>query len=278
MPGMGILGTTGVAIGATLLSKFLTAKTWTLFNTENNKRLEGQFPHEGLSREVGAHWEEINALTRERPILQFITGEVETLEMSSRFFRRDITDDTVNEKISTLISWTKKDPRFGRPPILQLMVGDGEAVNMRVILKSLSRVQYAKPDFQGQLRMVTFQMTLWNYTEFAITDQLQKDTRYHRTARGQYYELIAKQEYGNPLLGDVIRKSAAQSGKALLSPGDIVKLPSIEGIRSARITQTSVILKGAFGQKDTPQRKRREEIFDEKSQPVDIDINGDWTF
>jgi hypothetical protein len=278
MPGLGVLRSGAVALGATLLGKYLDAKTWTLSNTDTLERLEGQFPHEGLTREVGSHWEEINSLTRENPILQFITGELETVEVQSRFFRRDITDETVNEKITKLIRWTKKDARAGRPPILQIMIGDGSALNLPVILKSLSRVQYAKPDFQGQIRSVSFTMMLWKYTEFSLGDQVARDTRYHRTARGQYYELIAQEEYGNPLLGDIIRKSDAQVGKSSLAPGTIVKLPALEGIRRTRITPTSVILKDAFGQKNTPQRLRRETLLDERSQPVNLDINGDWTF
>ncbi len=275
---LGVLRSGGVALGATLLSKFLEAKTWTLLNLDTREVLKGQFPHEDLSREVGSHWEEINSATRENPIQQFITGELEKVDIQSQFFRRDVTDDTVHEKLRKLISWTKKDKNQGRPPILQFAVGDGTAINMQVILKTLSRVTYSTPDFMGQIRQVAFTMTFWNYVTSNLADELQTDTRYHRTARGQYYELIARIEYGNPLLGDIIRKQPEQVGKPLLSPGDVVKLPAIEGVRSNRITQTSVILKGSYGRKETPQRKRRETLLDQLSQPVELDINGEWTF
>lgn len=273
-----VLRTGGVALGATLISKFLEAKTWTLLNTDTREVIKGQFAHEDLSRDVSSRWEEVNALTRENPILQFIYGELEKLEVQSQFFRRDITDDTVNEKIQKLGSWVKKDKNQGRPPILRFAVGDGTSINLQVILKSLSRISYSRPDFQGQIRQVSFNMTLWSYVTSNLSDELQTSTRYHRTARGQYYELIAQAEYGNPMLGDVIRKQDEQVKSPLLVPGDIVKLPAIEGVRSSRITQTSVILKGAFGNKPTIQRQRREEILDELSQPVTLDINGDWMF
>lgn len=279
--GLGVLKTgalaLGAAVGSTLLNKFLDSRTWTLFNIDSQETIKGQFPHEDMTREVGSSWEEINALTRENPIQQFITGELETCELQAQFFRRDITDDSVNERIHKLISWTKviKDER--RPPLLQFAVGDGSAFNETVILKTLSRVTYSQPDFLGGIRQVTFTMLFWRYVPFTLGDQVSIDTRFHRTARGQYYESIAAAEYGNPLLGDIIRRSDYQTGKPLLIPGDIVKLPAIEGIRNQKVAPSSTVLKGAFN-KNTPQRRRREEILEARSQPTNLDIDGVWTF
>lgn len=279
--GLGVLKSVAAVavgtIGSTLINKLLDNRTWTLFNIDTQETIKGQFPHEEMTREVGSHWEEVNALTRENPIHQFVTGELETCEIRSQFFRRDISDDTVNERIQKLISWTKVIKEEQRPPILQFAVGDGSAINETVVLKSLSRVSYSQPDFLGGARQVTFTMLFWKYTYFTLADQVSIDTRFHRTARGQYYEMIANIEYGNPLLGDIIRKSDYQSGKPLLVPGDIVKLPAIEGIRNQRIAPSSIMLKGAFD-KNTPQRRRREEILEARSQPTNLDIDGIWMF
>jgi hypothetical protein len=279
--GLGVLKSVAAVavgtLGSTLINKLLDNRTWTLFNIDTQETIKGQFPHDDMTREVGSSWEEINGLTRENPIQQFITGELETCELSAMFFRRDITDDSVNERIHKLISWTKviKDER--RPPLLQFAVGDGSAFNETVILKSLSRVVYSQPDFLGGIRQVNFTMLFWRYVPFTIADQVAIDTRFHRTASGQYYELIAAAEYGNPLLGDIIRRSDYQTGKPLLIPGDIVKLPAIEGIRNQRVAPSSTVLKDAYS-KNTPQRRRREEILEARSQPTNLDIDGIWTF
>lgn len=256
-----------VGIGATLISKMLSTRTWTLQNNDTFEQIIGQFPAEGISRDVGANWTEISSLNRQNPILQFISGKAETLSISARFFRRDMSDETVDVKTNKLISWTKRDQRKGRPPILTFWIGDGTVVVMQVILEGISGMQYSAPNFFGGVREVKFTLNLRQHTPFSTTDKEVTDTRYHRTKEGQYYELIAEEEYGNPLLGDVIRKLDYHVGKQLLRPGDVVKLPSIEGVRTQKVTQTSNVLKTAYGKKETPQRNLRLAYFKKLGVP-----------
>jgi len=62
----------------------------------------------------------------------------------------------------------------------------------------------------------------------------------------------------------VIRKDHPKLQR--LDSGDIVRMPSIEGVRGKTVTQTSVPLKTAFGKKDTAQKRLRLAFFDLRSE------------
>lgn len=248
----------GIGIGATLLSKMLALRTWTVQNQDTLERIEGQFPAEETTRGVGANWSELNSLNRQNPILQWVSGKADTLSIQSRFFRRDLSDESPQKKLDKLISWTRRDQRKGRPPILIFWIGDGTVVSMNCILENISDIKTSTPSFFGGIREAKFTLNFKQYTAFSLDAKEVNDTRYHRTKQGQYYEIIAQEEYGNAMLGDVIRKQDYQIGKALLKPGDIVKLPAIEGVRTQKVTQQSIILAGAYDKRvDSQQRQLR---------------------
>lgn len=259
------LNAAGIGIGGTLLLKFLAAGTWTLINIDSKEALQGQFPTEDNGWDVGANYAEITSLGRQNPILQFLNGAADRLTMKSRFRMAHEFDDSVIEKLNKLVSWARRDAKLGRPPILQFVLGEGDAINAQVVLTAVSGIKYANPSFTGSTREVTFSIHLLKYTEFSIDDEEVTDTRYHRTAQGETYELICQREYGDPMLGDVIRKQEEQNGKALLVPGDIVKLPAPEGVRDSVVTQTSIPLQTAYSRQLTDQKANRIAHFNRRN-------------
>jgi len=254
-----------MGIGGTLLSKMLAAKTWTIVNEDTLKEVQGQFPHDGLTYDVGSNYAEIQTLNRQNPVLQYLNGETDKLQLQARFFRRDMLDEAPSKKMDTLVEWTRRDQRLGRPPILRFWVGDGTQFVMRVVLVGIAGITYSTPHFFGGMREVKFTLNFKRFTPFSLNDQQITDTRYHRTKESEYYELIAAAEYGNPLLGDIIRNLKEQIGKAILKPGDVVKLPAIEGVRTQKVTPRSIILQGAYGRKETAQKALRNEYFAARS-------------
>jgi len=102
------------------------------------------------------------------------------------------------------------------------------------------------------------------FVPFSIEDEREGETRFAVTRERDSYEMLALQEYGNPLLGDFVRKE--HPTQQALQPGDIVRLPSIETARKQRITQKSLQLQGAYSRKDTLQRQLRLEFFELRSK------------
>jgi len=248
----------GVALATTFIPNF---KLWNLRNLDSGQTLQGQFEAENVTREIAVNWGEFTSLNRQNPILQFLNGAAERVSFDGRFFSKHALDSSPEAKLDMLTAWTRIDPALRRPPILQFWVGDGH-VTINCVIVALSAT-YERPDFFGGLRDVGFTASLLEFTTFSLDDAEETDTRYARARDRDYFELLAFEEYGNPMIGDVIRKKhpALQS----LEAGDIVTLPSIEGVRGVPITQTSIPLKTAFGRKDSPQRRLRLQFFDKRS-------------
>jgi hypothetical protein len=248
----------GAAAATTFIPNF---KIWQLRNLDSGQVLQGQFEPENVTRDVGANWGQFTSLNRQKAILQFLNGANETLSFDGRFFRNHALDNSPEEKLELLISWSRIDPSVRRPPILQFWIGDGH-IRGNCVISGIT-ANYGRPDFFGALRDVGFSVSLLEFSTFSIDDVEETDTRYAHARERDYFELLAFEEYGNPMLGDVIRKQHPQLQN--LEPGDIVRLPSIEGVRTIQVTQTSIPLKTAFGRADTPQRRLRLQFFDKRS-------------
>jgi|SRR5690606_7943677 len=264
---MGV-GAAILGVGATLLSKYLAnLKNWILANVESGEIVVGQFPAEETVRNVGANYAEIQALNRSEPFIQFLNGKAQTLTVRSRFYRRDFTDDSPIEKINKLIEWTQPNINRRRPPLLQFFLGDGLGLDMKVILRDISDIRYSQPNNLGGVREVSFTMEFVRWSENSVTQEV-LDTRYARTKTGDYYELLCQKEYGNPMIGVVIRQR--HPDQILLGEGDIVKLPALEGVRGEVPQPQSIIFKTAFGRRDTPQKQLRLFWLAKRSKPVTI--------
>lgn len=237
-------------------------RVWCMLNLDDHTLLQGQFEAEGVQQDIGANWASFTSLNRQHPILQFLNGEAQKVSFEGRFFRAHALDRNPDLKLDLLKSWTRIQESLRRPPIVQFYVGDGH-LTINAVITSI-QTRYNTPDAFGAARDLQFSVSLMEFHTFSLTDEKVKDTRYARAQEGDYFESLAQQEYGNPMIGDVIRKMHPHLHT--LVPGDIVKLPSIEGVRLKEVKQTSVPLKSGFGRRDTPQKRLRQQFFDKRSK------------
>jgi hypothetical protein len=262
------LGAAIIGVGATLLSKMLAVKAWTLINNDAHETMKGQFPPDEIERSVGSNWVEIQALNRQHAFLQFLNGKTETLSVQSRFFKRDMFDDSPVERLDKLVDWTQIIPNRRRPPLLTFILGDGLGLQMEVILHAVTGIKYSMPNSLGGIRDVSFTMEFMQVagrqSAWAKEEEV-TDTRYARAREGDYYELLAQQEYNDPMIGVVIAQRNPE--KLMLHPGDIVALPALEGVRGFIPQPQSLIFKKAFGRKDTPEKRLRILSFNRHNDP-----------
>lgn len=254
--------TGGLAAAANAKATFVpNFKIWTLRNLDSNQLLQGQFEASSVSRDMSTNWGQFTSLNRGKPILQFLNGGADKVSFDARLYRKHALDTSPELKLDMLRSWGRIESQLRRPPICQFWIGDGH-VTIDCVIVGIGE-DFGRPDVFGGLRDVKFTVSLLEYTSYSINDAEQRDTRYARVREREYFESLARDEYGDPMIGDVIRKQ--HPGMHNLKPGDIVRLPSIEGVRHIEIKQTSVPLKTAFGRKNTPQRKLRLQFIDKRS-------------
>lgn len=238
-------------------------RTWFIQNTETLQVLKGTFEPVSLVRERANNWATHTALSRYKSILQFLNGEAQTLSVEIRLYAETIVN-SVERDLATLERWMQGFGDLGRPPVLSFWVGDGH-VMMDCVIVSMSNIRYGTPTFFGGLRDVSLTLNLKEYVKFSLEDNDLFETRYHRARRRDYYELLTYKEYGNPLMGDIIRKR--HPTLPVVNTGDTIKLPSVEAIRKDIVEPKSIALQTAFGKKDTPQKRLRAEMFDKRNRP-----------
>ncbi len=239
-------------------------------------RVEGQFHAEGLTEEVSSEYSEKFALNRQNPLTQFVHGNTETITFTGRLFAARAFVESVDDQLKKLKSWVRRDAVTGRPPLLSFSLGDGHVEMEKCVLQSLSGITYERPTAFGALRHVTFTVNLRKFTDFALPKfQLPGvgalgspfgDTRFHTARRGDYYESLTELEYGDALLGDLIRRR--NPDKPNIQIGDVIALPSASTIQGQRVTQQSVALKTAFDRQPTPQRDLRVDIFKRRDRSL----------
>lgn len=188
-------------------------------------------------------------------------------------------EGTVREQIDKLKQFTRKNPDFGR--IERCMFSYGVEMEFEVFVRSVGGIVYDDIRSDGTIRGATFQITLEkikaeNQADVAGTSlaalitsgigiistiagaasfaasnnainipggSLHTIGKTITAKQGMSFESIALQEYGNPLLGDILRR--AQPERANLKPGDKVILVKKEEILQMRVTPQAVALRNS---------------------------------
>ena len=236
---------------------------WTLDNIDTGERLEGQFgPINPTENPGNPNYAEHSSLNRDKPITMYTHGNADTFAFGIQWYAEHETDETPAKKIAVLKKWIKRMDDLARPPLVYFYVGDDAQLSFgpATIINIGDIVYFDPPKHLGGIRGVTTTVGLKAYTKWSLQSKPAPETRYHHSRQGDYYELVAWQEYRNPMLGDVVRKRNPE--KVSLAVGDIVPLPSAEAIRSTTVKPRSIVFLNTQTTKVSPQKTLRQSAFD----------------
>lgn len=248
-----------------LLDTLFSGRSFFLKNEDKpGAEIQGQFPAQEVTRKIASKYSSGAALNQDVPFRQYIAGEIDTITFNAIFFKHDMLFGEPEKAVKTLASWVKRDTDLARPPICSFSVGDGHISMGSCTIDSVQET-YLQPTFLGKMHHVTCAITLSRYQAYSLEGEEPGETRYHRAKARDYYEMLTWREYRSAEMGDIIRKRHPDQQN--LQVGDIVKLPSVEAIRTERIEQTSETFKTAFGKKETPQRTLRIYMVEQRNEP-----------
>jgi len=247
-----------------IFGEFGAIDVWFLENTEKpGDIVMGQFPAQDVSENESNKWATHSALNRQNPVIQFLSGDTDTLSFQAKLRARDAVDPIPRINLAKLKEWRKIDSKSKRPPVLSFWIGDQHLSVSSCFISSLAS-SYEQPTTFGQLREVNVTISLIKYSPYSLEASPLGETRYHRARVHDYYEMLCYHEYGDPTRGDVIRKR--HPTKLTLPLATVVKLPAIEVIRKDVVEPKSIVLTTAYGKRDTPQRRARKDIFDRRNR------------
>lgn len=234
-----------------------------------------QFTPEQVQRNVGSKIEESGGYSVQSPIIQWLGGILETITLRARVFSHHSEDNSAQEKLDAFESLSVQDRNLGRPPIVSffwgLMVPDG----FPCLIESIGGIEYDKLRDDASLRGASLDITLKRFTQ-PFLEQLSVEEDQERTPtrivkHGETYEMIAYQEYGDPMFGVLLRRMNtrsyfdpnAPSSIADLKSGDRIKIFPKKDLIHASIRPQSHILrlgKHSAAARNTIFRKRGRKV------------------
>jgi hypothetical protein len=186
------------------------AKLWVLTDLDRNEDVVGQFIPQRVTKTVAANIARATSLSWQQPILQWVAGELETVTFDAKLWATDATDLSVDERLERLEGFVKSAKDLKRPPVCAFSWGLLGTLTFDCLVQSIGGIVYDEVRDDGSLRGATCSITLNRYEppELKITDPTvpEKFTRVRRARRGDTYEKIALDEYGDPLLGVLLRQ------------------------------------------------------------------------
>ncbi len=185
-------------------------KLWTLTDLDRKEDIVGQFIAQNVTKNLSAKIANNSSYNSQYPIIQWVGGELETITFTAKFFAHDEKDFSVDDRLDRLEKLTKRNDDLKRIPVCTFTLGDVPSLYIDCLVKSIGGITYDEPRNDGTIRGVTLQITLVRYreVEFKATDPTVPEsfTRIRRAKKGDLYEDIALDEYGDPELGILLRQ------------------------------------------------------------------------
>ena len=244
----------------------LNVRGWRVTNLDFPLEVvESQFEASLVTEGVVARYKQFLGLNRLNPIRQYLGGETDQVRLQGRLYQTHAADIAPQQQIDLLKKFVRRDEGLGRPPILSFQVGDGHVILERCTLDSITDINYDRPNAQGAMRGAAFTLTFSRFESFELESGVITESRFARVKEREYYELLAQREYGDPLLGDRVRKRHPDNLNPF--PGDVVKLPSLRAVRREQVVPESIPFKTLTGQRTTLQTQLRSDAFDRYDRP-----------
>lgn len=205
------------------------AVDWSFRNLDTDELWRPQFPmpEGGVSLTIGGNLVKQNRFGEQDPIIHWTHGQPKDMRFTGMLYARHTGEsDDVQDLFDSLKLLAIKDKDLGRPPIVMFTFGSRES---EVVLIERVDPTIVSVDKDGFTKEIRFDISMTRYVPFSQSQidptKPAKESFYLvASAAEQSYEAIALRRYGNPLLGDRIRKRHPQEPFAP-RVGSIVHIP-----------------------------------------------------
>jgi len=273
----------GVAnmLGDTWIGEFLglsTKNIWRLkMKDPPNTDFKGQFVAQNLTENVGQRLSNDPSLNQQDTDKKYLGGQGETITFATRIWASHSLKN-VKTAIETLKGFTKRDPVLKRAPIFTFT--SGTEFQCLCFVQSVGGIVYDEPRSDGTIRGATFSVALTKIEDIETPQQgmsiaalvktglgvvsavsrgssnlgkifipggsLHVKGRQIITKQNQTFEHIAQIEYGDALVGDILRRAYYQKplsqAKLSLETGDVIDLVDKDEIFQISVTPQSIAL------------------------------------
>lgn len=235
-------------------------------------KFQGQFISENMEETIGSVLGETKTVNQPRPDFQWLSGEAETFTFTTRIFASN-SFKNIKQQTELLKSFARRQDQLKRAP--RCLFTAGTELGFTCFVRGV-KFKYDELRSDGSLRGAIVDITLQKIEDTVTKDaatslasqikfavgviagvagiastakkllnipggSLHTIDRNVEVKQGQTFERIAQREYGNALLGDILRR--AQPQLANLKAGDVVQLVEPTEIIQMTVTPQAVSLK-----------------------------------
>lgn len=201
---------------------------WDLLDLDHNTYWIPQYPIGDVATTVGGVLSEQPRVGFQDAITNWTRGKSKNISFETVLYAlSEAEGDIVKEQQATLEALAVKDSKLGRPPICIFSLGS--AISEVVMVESVDPTIVSTLR-SGLPREVRFSIVLRKYVPFSQkqidpTKPVKESFLLVASAAEQSWEAIAKRYYGDPLLGDRLRKRHPAYPFAP-AVGAVVKVPA----------------------------------------------------
>ena len=183
---------------------------WYIKDLDDNVVWEPQFPlSEGVQISVGSALSKADRFGQQYPIIQWTKGKERTFTFQTKLFAADRDQGKeILKAYQTLEKMAIKDEKLGRSKICLFVYG--KHISETVLIEAIDP-KFTDVLLDGTYRSIDLSITLTKYvpfTQFTIDPSRRlKESYYLVASRAEAsWEALARRFYGDPMLGDRLRK------------------------------------------------------------------------
>lgn len=198
-----------------------------------------QYEPQNVTESYGSAYSSSTGMNRANPLVQFSNGEQKTITFDARMWASDSTQ-TIEARIEDLKRAVDPDDDLKRPPRYQFVWGS--LIDALVVVQSIGGIRYDRLRPDGTAIGCTLSINLMRVVEWdveLVAEDRVTDTFYAPTKSDDQWETIAVRQYGDALMGELLRRRNPSIPFPGAAPGTIVKLPRPETLRNEPISPSS---------------------------------------
>jgi hypothetical protein len=204
---------------------------WSLYDLDHKYEWRPQYPISDVGITVGGNIAEQQRFGFQDSIVNWTSGRSKTISFATVLFAEEDSEEggtLVQELLRELEDLAQKDDKLGRPPICIFTLGS--SISEVCLVEAVDPLIVSTLRNTSQPREVRCNITLRKYVPFSQqqidpTRPAKESFLLVASAAEQSYEAIARRYYGDPLLGDRLRKRHATHPFAP-AVGMVVKVPA----------------------------------------------------
>lgn len=223
----------------------LPSLAWKLTSLDTSEVVEGQFIPQDLTENIGADYTTTTTTARGAPFVHFSSEGGRSITFTARVFAKHqglfgVLQDEVEDLVSKIRKTPKVDSDLGRPHVW--LFEAGQYVSMNCVVRSVGGITYDRMrPLDGSLRGISCRFDLLEFVDYSTRSETANESLVVPILEGDSYELIASRHYGDPYVGEALRRRNPE--RPIPVAGETIHIPPKEKLMRGfrRVPQSKVL-------------------------------------